>query len=90
MIMYSKLNPKVWTSVADSGIVLTLRYLCDPRQRRCSAEHIWESVLRQLARCDDIDMAYPTIRHYANQREGKPGAGGPEPSPVKEPAHSLP
>ena len=34
MIVYSVLTPKVWTSVADSGVLLTIRYLCAPRERR--------------------------------------------------------
>ena len=89
MIWYSKLTPKVWTSVADSGIVLTVRYLCEPRQRRCSAELIWESVLRQFARCEDIDLAYPTVRYFANRQEGKSGTGGPGLASREEPARSL-
>ncbi len=89
MIVYSKLTPKVWTSVADCGIVLTLRYLCEPRQRRSSAEQVWEAVLREFAKSDDIDLAYPTVRHYVNTREGKPGTGGPNALSTEEPAHSL-
>ena len=89
MIVYSKLTPKVWTSVGDSGIVLTLRYLCEPRQRRGSAEQVWEAVLREFAKSDDIDLAYPTVRHYVNTREGKPGTGGPHALSTEEPAHSL-
>ena len=57
MILYSKFEPRVWTSVADSGVLLTLRYLCDPRQRRNSAEAIWEDVLDAFAGIDDIDFA---------------------------------
>ncbi len=89
MIVYSKLTPKVWTSVADCGIVLTLRYLCEPRQRRGSAEQVWEAVLREFAKSDDIELAYPTVRHYVNTREGKPGTGGPNALSTEEPAHSL-
>ncbi len=89
MIVYSKLTPKVWTSVADCGIVLTLRYLCEPRQRRGSAEQVWEAVLREFAKSDDIDLAYPTVRRYDNTQEGKPGAGGPQALSTEEPAHSV-
>ena len=89
MIVYSKLTPKVWTSVADCGVVLTLRYLCEPRQRRGSAEQVWEAVLREFAKSDDIDLAYPTVRRYDNAQEGKPGAGGPQALSTEEPAHSV-
>ena len=77
MILYSKLDPKVWTSVAENGVVLTLRYLCDPRQRRNTTEAIWEEILTAFSQADDIDFAYRTIRRYINPVEGKPEAGGP-------------
>ena len=77
MIFYSKLTPAVYTSVADSGVTLTVRYLCDPRNRRGSAQAIWEDVLEAFAAAPDVDFAYPTQRFYDNAREGKPGAGGP-------------
>jgi small-conductance mechanosensitive channel len=79
MIMYARLGPKVWTSVADCGVLLTMRYLCDPRQRRSTAETIWENVLDEFAKADDIDFAYPTIRRFLNPDEGKPETGGPAP-----------
>jgi len=85
MIIYSTLTPKVWTSVADSGVLLTIRYLCDPRKRRGTAETIWEDILTEFGKCDDIDFAYPTMRRFMNLEEGKRGAGGPVPSlPVQE------
>ena len=85
MIIYSTLTPKVWTSVAESGVLLTIRYLCDPRKRRGTAETIWEDILTEFGKCDDIDFAYPTMRRYMNLEEGKLRAGGPVPSlPVQE------
>ena len=74
MIFYSKLTPVVYTKVAQNGVLLTLRYLVEPRRRRGTAEAIWEDVLDEFARCDDIDFAYPTTRFYRNVDEGKPGA----------------
>jgi len=73
MIFYSKLTPVVYTSVVDSGVLLTIRYLTAPRHRRGSSEAIREEILREFARCDDIDFAYPTQRFYRNPIEGKPG-----------------
>jgi len=75
MIIYSTLTPKVWTSVSDSGVLLTIRYLCDPRKRRGTGEAIWEDILTEFGKCDDIDFAYPTVRRYMNQDEGKSGTG---------------
>jgi small-conductance mechanosensitive channel len=65
--------------VADSGVVLTLRYISDPRRRRSTAAAIWEEILTRFAEQDGIDFAYPTTRFYHNRVEGKPGAGGVEP-----------
>lgn len=74
MIFYSTLNPTVYTSVQDSGVLLTIRYICEARKRRGSAEAMWEDILQRFAEHDDIDFAYPTQRFYDNMREGKPGA----------------
>ena len=73
MIFYKKLTPAVYTTVKDCGVMLTIRYLCDPRQRRGSEQAIWEDVLEAFAAHDDIDFAYPTQRFYHNDSEGKPG-----------------
>lgn len=72
MIFYSRLTPTVYTSVEDSGVMLTLRYLCPPRERRGSAQEIWEDILDAFAAHDGIDFAYPTQRFYDNRSEGKP------------------
>lgn len=71
MIFYNKLNPRVYTSIKDYGVLLTIRYLCEPQKRRGSAEFIWEGVLEKFNECDDIDFAYPTQRFYDNLHEGK-------------------
>lgn len=73
LIQYRYLTPIVYTSVKDSGINLSIRYLSDPRKRRGISQSIWESVLDRFAEHDDIDFAYPTIRYYDNPSEGKPG-----------------
>ncbi len=73
MIFYNVLTPIVYTSVKDSGVMLTMRYLCDVRKRRSSAQSIWEGVLDEFAKHNDIDFAYPTTRIYSNRLEGKQG-----------------
>jgi small-conductance mechanosensitive channel len=73
MIFYTKLTPTVYTSVKESGVLLTVRYLCEPRRRRGSEEAIWEEILTEFAGHDDIDFAYPTRRYYDNLLEGKQG-----------------
>ena len=74
LIRYRKLTPTVYTKVVDSGVLLTIRYLVEPRRRRGTAQAMWEDILRAFATREDIDFAYPTTRFYDNLREGKPGA----------------
>jgi len=81
MIVYTTLTPTVYTSVVDSGVLLTARFLCDPRQRRALTEAIWEELLDAFAARADVDWAYPTTRFYDNRAEGKPGAS-PAPPPA--------
>ncbi|GAB3336776.1 mechanosensitive ion channel [Marivirga atlantica] len=73
MIFYSNLTPIVYTSVKDSGVNLTIRYLTLPKKRRATEHAIWEEILDQFKQHDDIDFAYPTQRIYLNPQEGKPG-----------------
>ena len=70
MITYTHLTPIVYTSVRDCGVLLTLRYLCDPKKRRSSEHEIWEEILAEFAKNKDIEFAYPTQRFYNNLLEG--------------------
>lgn len=79
LIHFRKLTPRVYTSVEDSGVLLTLRYICHARQRRGRAEEIWEAVLDAFAAEESIDFAYPTTRMYHNILEGKSEARSPLP-----------
>jgi small-conductance mechanosensitive channel len=71
MLRYGTLTSRVYTSVKDSGVLLTVRYLCEPRARRGSEESIWEAILSTFAGHADIDFAYPTLRYYDNTSESK-------------------
>ncbi|MBT8382781.1 MAG: mechanosensitive ion channel [Ignavibacteria bacterium] len=71
LIYYTKLTPIVYTTIKDSGVLLTMRFLCDPRKRRSTEEIILEEVLEEFGKCKDIDFAYPTTRFYDNRAEGK-------------------
>lgn len=80
LITYRILTPTVYTDVKDFGIMLTIRYLTDPRTRRSTEQQIWENVLTEFAQHDDIFFAYPTIRYYDRGREGNSGWGAPDDS----------
>ncbi len=75
LIFFRHLTPIVWTSVADIGVVLTIRYLSEPRKRRASTEQIWEDILDAFEKEENIDLAYPTVRYYDNVRGGKATTG---------------
>lgn len=69
MIFYQYLTPIVYTSVKDSGILLTMRYICDARKRRGTEHEIWEDVLNVFAQQNDIEFAYPTQRFFNRNLE---------------------
>jgi small-conductance mechanosensitive channel len=71
MIYLNKLTPIVYTAVREWGVSLTVRYLCDPRNRRGSEQEIWEDILREFQKHDDIEFAYPTQRFFQKHIEGK-------------------
>ena len=71
MIRKTSLEPIVYTSVQDSGVELTIRHLCKPRDRRDIEEAIWESILKEFQKELDIDFAYPTVRRFMNKEENK-------------------
>jgi small-conductance mechanosensitive channel len=57
-------TPIVYTSVKDSGVLLTIRYLCKPHERRSSSEMIWEDILDAFDEHANIELAYPTTRFF--------------------------
>lgn len=70
-VKYSVITPTVYTNIQDSGILLTLRYLCPPRRRRWTQQIVIEEILKTFALHSDIEFAYPTTRFYNAQFEDK-------------------
>lgn len=64
LIVAGKLTPTVYTTVKDSGVMLTIRYLVDPRQRRGTEQKMWEDILDAFAQEDQVELAYNTIRYF--------------------------
>lgn len=81
VIQYGNVAPAVYTSVFDSGVLLTLRYMVDPRQQRGSEQIIWEAILDAFAEHWDIEFAYPTQREYLRFHERTP-APDPQEAPT--------
>ena len=67
LIVAGKLTPTVYTSVKDSGIMLTMRYLVNPRMRRGTEQKIWEEILDAFEKEDRIELAYPTVRYFTQE-----------------------
>lgn len=85
LISYRHFSPKVYLSVDNALVCLTLRFLVPVRERRGVDERIWEAV---LAAFDEhgIPLAYPGQRLYVGAVEAD-GAGGPRAS---DPPHPHP
>ncbi len=64
MIYYKVLTPAVYVSIKDSGVQLTLRYLCDPKKRRQTDHLIMFDLLDAYNKEKDIDFAYTTYTIY--------------------------
>ena len=68
MMYQPNFEPEVYTKVEDSGVKLTIRYLCNPRKRRVSIQAIWEDVMPEFEK-QGISFAYPTVRYYDDLNE---------------------
>lgn len=71
VINYGNVKPIVYTAVSDSGVLLTIRYMVDPRRQRGSEQTFWEAILAAFEKYDSIDFAYPTQREYIHHKEAK-------------------
>ncbi|NIP57008.1 MAG: mechanosensitive ion channel [Gemmatimonadetes bacterium] len=74
LIHYRNLTPIVYTTVKESGVLLTVRFLTPARQRRGRSEAMWERILRAFREEPRIELAYPTRRLFLNPLEGKEDA----------------
>jgi len=70
LLKVGTITPIVYTAVENSGVMLTIRYLCTPRNRRGSTSLIWEETLLAFAKEPEIDLAYPTQRFYSTSDKG--------------------
>ncbi|RMD82127.1 MAG: mechanosensitive ion channel family protein [Lentisphaerae bacterium] len=71
LIYRGKTTPILYTSIADSGVQFSMRYMVPPKQIRSNRNKLYEAILEAFSRESDIDFAYPTIRYYDNLHEHK-------------------
>lgn len=67
-IRYTHLDPTVYVSVEDSGVLLTGRYLVPARERRGVEQDIWKGILRAFRQAPEVELAYPTVRTFLPDR----------------------
>ncbi len=69
MIYYTTLAPVIYVTTDASGIILTMRYLCEAKQRRVTRNALWEQILLRFHNEKKIDFAYSTYTiHQDNSR----------------------
>ena len=63
-ISYKILTPIVYTTIKDSGVQLTVRYITDVKKRRTSEVKFSREILEVFNKEKSIEFAYPTTRFY--------------------------
>ncbi len=66
MIHFNKFTPIVYTSIVDSGVKLTLRYMIETKQRRSTSSKIFEEFLSRIETEPKINLAYTTYTVHLN------------------------
>ncbi len=69
MVTYTFLSPKVYVTIVESGVKLTLRHMVEVRKRRTATDLIFREILTEFNQNNSIQLAYPTTRFY-NSNEG--------------------
>jgi len=80
-IRYGTLTPTVYLAAQESGVLLTLRFMCPARRRRVMKQALWERILTAFEGEHRIELAYPTRRVMSHPVEGKPSL---RPEPKRE------
>lgn len=71
LIRSASVRPVVYTRIADDGVQLTIRYICEARSRRTTSQAVCEEILEAFAAEPLIDFAYRTSRIFRQTEEGK-------------------
>ena len=54
---YPELEPKVYVRAVDFGLQLTLRYVCKTKNRRATSQIVWDEILKEFSKHNDIELA---------------------------------
>ncbi|MFB6346193.1 MAG: mechanosensitive ion channel family protein [bacterium] len=83
-ISYENLGARVYTSIEDHGVKLTIRYLTNVRGRREVKSRLSNEILSRLAENPDVELAYPTYRVFRR------GEGSDDGEPPEDHSESIP
>ena len=72
LIHFRTLTPAVYMDVVDVGVRLTVRHLTRPRERRGTAQRIWERIMDAVDASPDVALAYPTQRLLVEAEPPRP------------------
>ena len=88
LLFYSILTPFVYVKIAENGVRLTLRYLCEVRKRRGTEHALTVSMLDAFQRHGSIELAYPAVQvsPYETPQFGPLPDGARDGSPRRTPA----
>lgn len=69
----AQLEPRVYTKIDkdSSSVVLTIRYMSSYRNRRGSAEKIYEDILDEFLKHEDVEFSYPTQIIYHDEEKNR-------------------
>lgn len=56
LIYYNNLTPIIYTELKGNNVVLTIRYLCEPRKTRMTEHLLWEEILRTFNNHPEIKL----------------------------------
>ena len=85
LVHYEILTPYVYTDITERGVRLTLRYLCEVRQRRGSENTLTTHLLERFAEHGGIELA-PGLRASVGENEARPAgerASAPQTPPAR-------
>ena len=68
-IYYQHLSPKVYTSIKENGVKLTLRFLSPVRSCRQREHDVSQCILTEFRKNPEVELAYPTSRIYKRDEE---------------------
>jgi small-conductance mechanosensitive channel len=54
LIRFNRIRPIVYVEYREGAILLTIRHLCEPKNRRILTDQIWREILKRFAEESDI------------------------------------